>query len=126
MIFAKRIMVSIWTSPASGGPTGRRGGKESLINAGRVFHAAKPHVIGSGIGRALPARPRLEGGAILVGTQVRAAAIRRIETVGRPLRISHRLRPVGQRLVIVCPVPVGAPLPHISGHVTQAESVGGE
>src|SRR5258705_13153491 len=65
----------IWMQPANES-TPPDTAKSSLAGSlAGGFHTAESHVIGSGIGRALPARPRLVGGAILVGAQVRAAAL---------------------------------------------------
>src|SRR5262245_60132282 len=87
------------------------------------------HVRAPAVHRAVAPTADQIAGAVLVGTEKRAAALDAlgharfcgIVAVGWAGGIDGNLR---QRAVVVGPIPVGAPLPDIAAHVEQIEAVG--
>src|SRR5438132_6047991 len=81
-----------------------------------------------------PACTDFVGRAVLVGTQIGAAAHHALGGAGfagvvtpvGTLRIMRRLSAGCEFAVIVMTVPIGTPLPNITGHVVQPVAVGGE
>src|SRR5437016_4032641 len=88
-------------------------------------------MVAGGVYLSLAARADHVARAILVGTKERAAPLYPlpfprlggIEGRGRPLGVADRLAGPGQGFVVIRPVPVGAPLPDVAGHVVQAVAV---
>src|SRR6266852_3210354 len=88
-------------------------------------HATEADMIRPAVRSAFPACPDFVRRAVLVRTQVRAAAhhtlgragFAGIVTVARTLWIPGRLSRSGEFPVVITPVPLGTPLPDVAGHV---------
>src|SRR5262245_65948580 len=91
-------------------------------------------MIGSRIGLAFAASTSGITAAILIGAQIRSAAMHalspprlvRIKAVCRPLGIYGLFAAGGKHRVVVGPIPVRGQLLHIAGHIKQHESDGWE
>src|ERR1700722_1416680 len=86
-------------------------------------------VVGGALRLPLATRPRQIAHAEVIAAQVRPAPLHAfgqprllwVETRARAFRVAVRAELVIRRVV-----PVGAPLPHVTGHVAEAEAIGGE
>src|SRR5271170_1326683 len=93
-----------------------------------IGDTAKAKMIRSGGDLALAARSYHVARAVLVGAEKRPATMHflllagfgRIERSVRTLRIARHITRLGQLVVVVGPIPIGSPLPDISGHVIKA------
>src|SRR5882672_402585 len=96
-----------------------------------VSHAAKSEVICTRADLALTPRADHIARTILIRAQKRASAMRflslirfgRVERRIRPLRISRHVTGIRQLAVVVRPIPVARPLPHVPRHVIKTVTV---
>src|SRR5262249_7992124 len=97
-------------------------------------HATETDVIRPAVRIALPARPDFVGRAVLIGTQIGAAAhhtfsrarFAGVVTIVRTLGITGRLLPSRELAIVIVPIPVGAPLPDVACHIEESVAVGWE
>src|SRR5438105_4792714 len=91
-------------------------------------------MIRAGVGLALAASTYHVAAAILIGAQIRSGAMNflgypglaGIDAIGRSLRITRYLSGGSERLIVIGPIPIRSPLPHISRHVVEAVAVRGK
>src|SRR5262245_18991541 len=91
-------------------------------------------MVGASVRSAFAASARYVAPAVLVSAEVRAAAMYAlgharflgIQAVLRALRIRGDLSAGSENPVIIRAVPVGNPLPHVTGHIPQTVPVGWE
>src|SRR5450755_2117172 len=98
----------------------------------RRLHAAEADVITAGVNVPFAARSHHVTGAILIRAEERTAAMHPLGLViagivagGRTLRIAY-YRTATRQLeprIIVRPIPVAAPLPHVARHVVKSVAV---
>src|SRR5436853_3209994 len=87
-----------------------------------IFHTPKAQMIAPGADFAFASCPDHIARAVLVGAEERAAAVdalffgrlARIKAALRPLRIAHHASGPRELIVIIRPIPIVAPFPHVA------------